>query len=99
MKPSTCSASANRIDRFQIHDVELAVTLAAGALFGLIQLLNERSERDESSAADRLAQDLLIVCGLSTQDAQEVCTRALPDLDDIAVSGRHRVTIRPCPCR
>src|SRR6201997_5227475 len=53
--------AANQIGRFQIHDLELAVTLAAGALFGLIQLRHDQPERDDARAADRLAQDLLVV--------------------------------------
>ncbi len=79
--------AANQCGRFQIDDLELAVTLAAGALFGLVQLLNDQPERDDAHAADRLAQDLLVVYGLSAEEAQEVCMRALPDLDDIAVGG------------
>ena len=75
-------AAANRIGRFQIDDLELAVTLAVGALFGLTQLLHDHPERDDAHAADRLAQDLLVVYGLSAQEAREVCMRALPDLDD-----------------
>ena len=77
--------SANRIGRFQIRDLELAVTLAVEALFGLMHLLRERPQRDQAQAVDRLAQGLLIVYGLSTEEAQEVCMRALPGLDDIAV--------------
>jgi len=80
-------AARDQIGRFEIHDLELAVTLAAGALFGLVQLLNDQRGRDAAHAADRLAQDLLVVYGLSAEEAQEVCMRALPDLDDIAVGG------------
>jgi hypothetical protein len=92
--------AANQIGRFQIHDLELAVTLAAGALFGLIQLPHDQPERDDAHAADRLAQDLLVVYGLSAEEAQEVCLRALPDLDDIAVGGapdRPDVTVAAMP--
>ncbi len=34
-----------------------------------------------------LAQDLLVVYGLSGEEAHEVCGRALPDLDDLAAGG------------
>ena len=77
--------AANHIGRLEIRDLELAVALAAGALFGLVQLLNDQRGRDAAHAADRLAQDLLVVYGLSAEEAQELCMRALPDLDDIAV--------------
>jgi AcrR family transcriptional regulator len=52
--------------------------------------------------ADRppLAQDLLVVYGLPAEEAREVCTRALPDLDDLPVTV-HRTASTPrsprCP--
>jgi AcrR family transcriptional regulator len=80
-------ATANEIGRFRVQDLELAVSLAAGALFGLMQLLHNRPERDEAPAADRLAHDLLVVFGLSSEEAREVCLRTLPNLDDIVMGG------------
>ncbi|MGZ4584400.1 MAG: TetR/AcrR family transcriptional regulator [Mycobacterium sp.] len=80
-------AAADRVGRFRIDDPQLAVTLATGSMFALTQLLHEQPERDDARAADRLAADLLVVYGLSRREAQEVCVRRLPDLDDIMVEG------------
>ena len=79
--------AANRTGGFYVHDLELAVTLAAAALFGLTRLLHNQPERDAAQAADRLAQDLLVVYALSAEEAHEVCARALPDLDDLVAGG------------
>ncbi len=93
-------AAANRTGRFRIDDLELAVTLAAAALFGLTQLLHNQPERDAAQPAERLAQDLLVVYGLSAEEAHEVCGRALPDLDDLVAGGapdRPDVTVAAMP--
>jgi hypothetical protein len=92
--------AANRTGRLQVDDLELAVTLAAAAVFGLTQLLHNQPERDAAHAADRLAQDLLVVYGLSAEEAHEVCGRALPDLDDLVGGGapdRPDVTVAAMP--
>ncbi|MBV8178998.1 MAG: TetR/AcrR family transcriptional regulator [Mycobacterium sp.] len=89
-------SAATDLGRFQIDDIELAVTLAAEALFALIQLLHDQPERDVALAADRLAQDLLVAYGVSRAEAQELCLRTLPDLDDLMAGGapdRHDVTV------
>lgn len=49
--------ATNRTGRLHVDDLELAVTLAAAALFGLTQLLHNQPEHDAAQHADRLAQD------------------------------------------
>jgi AcrR family transcriptional regulator len=73
--------AANRVGRFHVADPELAVTVAAGALLGLTQLLDDQPQRDPAKAADQVAEDLLRMFGLSPDQAREVCRRPLPDLD------------------
>ena len=73
--------AANRAGRFHVADPELAVTVAAGALLALTQLLHDQPERDSAKAADQVAEDLLRMYGLSPDQAHEVCRRPLPDLD------------------
>src|SRR6476660_6819741 len=73
--------AANQVGRFKVADPELAVTVAAGALLGLTQLLDDQPERDPAKAADQVAEDLLRMYGLSPDEAREVCRRPLPDLD------------------
>lgn len=83
--------AAQRAARFHIEDPELALTLAAGALLGLNQLLHEQPERDDSNATDSFAADILRAFGLTADDAREVCRREIPDLDHLAVHDVFRV--------
>ena len=75
--------AADRVGRFHVADPELAVTVAAGALLGLTQLLHDQPERDSAQAADQVAEDLLRMYGLSADEAREVCQRPLPHPDDL----------------
>jgi AcrR family transcriptional regulator len=67
--------------RFKVADVDLAVTMAAGALFCLGQLLHDQPDRDDAAAADQLAEDLLRAFGVPAKQAREICSRTLPDID------------------
>ena len=67
--------------RFKVADVDLGVTMAAGALLCLGQLLHDEPDRDDASAADQLAEDLLRVFGVSAKQAHRICTLPLPDPD------------------
>jgi AcrR family transcriptional regulator len=72
--------AATLTGRFQVDDVDLAVTLAAGALLALGQLLHDQPDRDADDAADRMTESLLRVFGLTPRQAHQLCTRPLPDL-------------------
>ncbi|RNM11673.1 TetR/AcrR family transcriptional regulator [Nocardioides pocheonensis] len=65
--------------RFQVEDVDLAVTMAAGALLCLGQLLHDQPERDDAAAADRLAENLLRMFGVPARQAHRICRLPLPD--------------------
>jgi hypothetical protein len=73
--------AAERVGRFHVADPELAVTVAAGALLGLAHLLHDQPERDSAQAADQVAEDLLRMYGLFSDEAREICCRPLPDPD------------------
>jgi len=73
--------------RFKVADVDLAVTMAAGALFCLGQLLHDQPDRDDAQATDQLAEDLLRVFGVSAKQAHRICTLPLPDPDSSRGSG------------
>mgnify|MGYP001806133770 CR=1 FL=1 len=66
--------------RFHVEDPELALSVAAGALLGLGYLLQSRPDRDASATADAVTEDVLRMFGMSTEDAQEICARPLPDM-------------------
>lgn len=86
--------AGNACGRFTVHDPELALVAAGGALLGLLQLLVSRPERDPADAADQLAEDLLRMFGVPTDEAHEICTRPLPDLAGLGeeAEARHAAT-------
>ena len=73
--------------RFKVEDIDLAVTMAAGALFCLGQLLHDQPDRDDAAAADRLAEDLLRVFGVPPKQAHRICTLPLPAPDAVRDDG------------
>jgi len=73
--------------RFKVADVDLAVTMAAGALFCLGQLLHDQPDRDDAAAADHLAEDLLRVFGVPAQQAHRIATLPLRDPDAVRGDG------------
>jgi AcrR family transcriptional regulator len=75
--------TGNAAGRFHVADLELAVALAAGALLGLGQLLRDQPERDDADATDRIAEDLLRVYGVPSDQAHEICRRPLPGFDEL----------------
>jgi AcrR family transcriptional regulator len=79
--------AAIRAGRFHVDDVDLAVTMAAGALIALGQLLHDQPDRDVDDAADRMTESLLRVFGLTARQAHQLCTRPLPEVDGGQDSG------------
>lgn len=75
--------AATRAGRFQVQDVELAMTIVAGAAICLGQLLHDQADRDDAAATDQVTEDLLRMFGLPTAEAHEICQRPLPPLDAV----------------
>jgi AcrR family transcriptional regulator len=73
--------------RFRVDDPKLAMAVAAGALMGLGQLLQDEPSRDAALAADRVTEDLLCMFGLPAEDAHDICQRPLPDVDGLPWPG------------
>jgi AcrR family transcriptional regulator len=73
--------------RFTVDDPLLALSVAGGALMGLGQLLHDQPERDDAEAADRVTRDVLIMFGLPADEAGDICSRPLPDLDELTEPG------------
>jgi AcrR family transcriptional regulator len=71
--------------RFTVDDPKLALAVAGGALLGLGKLLQDEPERDDAAAADRVTEDVLRLFGLPADEAHDVCTRPLPDIDELAL--------------
>ncbi|HTX93976.1 MAG TPA: TetR/AcrR family transcriptional regulator [Mycobacterium sp.] len=72
-----------RAGRFSVDDPVLALSVAGGALMGLAQLLHDQPERDDGEAADRVTRDVLVMFGLPSHEADEICGRPLPDLGEL----------------
>jgi AcrR family transcriptional regulator len=70
--------AATRAGRFNVADPELALTVVAGATLCLGQLLHDQPERDDATATDQVAEDLLRMLGLPAKEAQRICARPLP---------------------
>ena len=66
--------------RFQIQDLDVAVTMAAGALIALGQLLQDHPDRDAEETTDRVTEELLRLFGVRTPAARRICRLPLPAL-------------------
>ncbi len=67
--------------RFRVRDPRLSLMLAVGALIALGMFLESDPEQDGDATTDAMAEDLLCAFGLSADDAADVCSRPLPDLE------------------
>ena len=64
--------------RFDVEDLDLAVTMAAGALLALGQLLHDQPERDDAETTDKVTEELLRMFGVPTATARRICRLPLP---------------------
>ncbi|MGH3335544.1 MAG: TetR/AcrR family transcriptional regulator [Nocardioides sp.] len=78
-------AAAVDAGRFDVEDLDVAVTIAAGALLALGQLLHDQPERDVEATTDRVTEDLLRMLGLPKTQARRISSLPLPDIE--AVQG------------
>ena len=74
-------AAAVDAGRFDVADIDIAVTVAAGAFLALGQLLHDQPDRDAEQTTDQMTEDLLRMFGVPRRQAHRICTRPLPDLD------------------
>lgn len=75
--------AAHAAGRFTISDPEVALAAAAGAILALGELLHNQPDRDAARSADTLTADLLRMFGMKAAEAQEICSRPLPDLHTV----------------
>lgn len=67
--------------RFTITDPVVALTVLGGSLLALLELRFARPELDGDEAASNLAEMLLCMLGVPSEDARDVARSPLPDLD------------------
>ena len=79
--------AATQAGRFDVTDLDVAVTMAAGALIALGQLLHDQPERDVDVTTDRIAEDLMRMFGLPRRQAERICSRPLPDIHSARGDG------------
>jgi len=72
---------------FDVEDIDVAVTMTAGALLALGQLLHDQPERDVEETTDRVTEDLLRMLGLPRRQAQRISSLPLPDIDAVRGDG------------
>jgi len=73
--------------RFDVVDLDVAVTMTAGALIALGHLLHDQPERDVEATTDRVTEDLLRMFGVPRRQAQRICSRPLPAIDAVRGDG------------
>jgi AcrR family transcriptional regulator len=74
-------AAAVDAGRFDVDDLDVAVTMTAGVLLALGQLFHDKPERDVEETTDRVTEDLLRMFGMPPRTARRICALPLPDLD------------------
>ena len=74
-------AAAVDARRFDVEDLDVAVTMTAGALLALGHLLHNQPDRDVEETTDRVTEDLLRMFGVPRGRARRISTLPLPDLD------------------
>ncbi len=75
--------AAAEAGRFTVTDPELAMVIAAGALLGLGQLINDRPDRDDSQTADDVTESLLKLFGMPDEEAHRISHLPLQSLVDV----------------
>lgn len=73
-------AAAISAGRFHVPDVSLVLAVVAGSLLGLGQLLHDQPDRDVADAADRVTEYVLMILGMSADEARRICGLPLPEL-------------------
>jgi hypothetical protein len=73
--------------RFDVADLDVAVTMAAGALLALGQLLQDQPDRNVEETTDRLTEDLLRMFGVPRRQAHRICALPLPELEGVRGDG------------
>ena len=64
--------------RYTVSDPELAFMVAGGALLGLLQMLEGQPELDGDATSDAFAQRVLVMLGVSEEEARRLCALPLP---------------------
>lgn len=67
--------------RFSTRDPGAALLIAGGAALALAQQLHEHPEADAAALTDTVTESLLLMLGLSAEDARDLVAHDLPEVD------------------
>jgi len=73
--------------RFDVEDLDVAVTMTAAALLAIGQLLHDQPDRDVEETTDRVTEDLLRMFGVPRRRARQICSLPVPDIDPARGDG------------
>lgn len=73
-------AAAASAGLFTFDDPEVALSLVAGALLGLGQLLLHQPDRNDEETVDQMTFAVLLSLGVSAAGAHRLCSRPLPPM-------------------
>ena len=80
-------AAAVAAGRFDVEDLDVAVTMTAAALLAIGQLLHDQPDRDVEETTDRVTEDLLRMFGVPRRRARQICSLPMPDIDAAPGNG------------
>jgi AcrR family transcriptional regulator len=80
-------AAAVEAGRFDVADLDVAVTMTAGSLLALGHLLHNQPDRDDEETTDMVTEDLLRMLGVPRRQAHRICHLPLPDIDAVRGDG------------
>lgn len=67
--------------RFTQTDATAALLITGGAALSLAQHIHENPDADDAALTDTVTQSLLVMLGLSSEDARAIARLPLPDVD------------------
>lgn len=86
--------AAAEAGRFSTSDPAAALLIAGGAALALAQHLHDHPETDDAALTDTVTESLLLMLGLSPDDARELVAHELPDVsgpfEDLAPAASAR---------
>ena len=73
--------TAAEAGRFEVEDLDIALTMTVGAQLALGALLHEQPDRDDAASTDLIVRGLLRHFGVPADEARRICSLDLPDPD------------------
>ena len=73
--------------RFHVVDLDVTVTMVAGAFLAIGQLLQDQPDRDVEQTTDQVTEDFLRMFGVPRRQAHHLYTLPLPDIEAVPGDG------------